>query len=232
MADDAQHSHLRRAPMIGVLLIASGAALWGLDGTLRTPLVDSWSPWTIVLDEHIILTACVLPFLIRHRGGLKALDARGWASALVIAWGASALATLAFTTAFQYGNPSVVVLLQKTQPLWAIAAAALVVRELPRPQILVLLVPAGMGTYLLSFGWASPGDAFDGAAGRAALLALASARLGVPASELRVRDGVVFAAAEPSKRATYGELVGDRTFNVKVSEKPKLKEPSEYRVAG
>jgi len=177
MADDAQHSHLRRAPMIGVLLIASGAALWGLDGTLRTPLVDSWSPWTIVLYEHIILTACVLPFLIRHRGGLRALDARGWASALVIAWGASALATLAFTTAFQYGNPSVVVLLQKTQPLWAIAAAALVVRELPRPQILVLLVPAGIGTYLLSFGWASPGDAFDGAAGRAALLALAAAAL-------------------------------------------------------
>jgi drug/metabolite transporter (DMT)-like permease len=177
MADDDQRTSLRRAPMVGVALIACGAALWGLDGTLRTPLVDTWSPWTIVLYEHIILTACVAPYLARHLGGLRALDGRGWASALIIAWGASALATLAFTTAFQYGNPSVVVLLQKTQPVWAIAAAAIVVRELPRPQIVAFLLPAAVGTYLLSFGWTSPADAFDGAQGRAALLALTAAAL-------------------------------------------------------
>lgn len=178
MAHDAQRTHLRRAPLIGVLLIACGAGLWGIDGTLRTPLVDTWSPWTIVLYEHIILTLCVAPYLLRHLGALRALDARGWISALFIGWGASALATLAFTTAFaEGGNPSVVVLLQKTQPLWAIAAAALVVRELPRPQILIIAVPAIFGTYLLSFGWVSPSHAFDGAQGHAALLALAAAAL-------------------------------------------------------
>ncbi len=70
------------------------------------------------------------------------------------------------------------------------------------------------------------------AEGRAALLALASARLGVPASELRVRDGIVYAAADETKRVSYGDLVGGRTFDVKVSEKPALKDPGEYKVVG
>ncbi|HSN20638.1 MAG TPA: molybdopterin cofactor-binding domain-containing protein, partial [Usitatibacter sp.] len=70
------------------------------------------------------------------------------------------------------------------------------------------------------------------AQGRATLLALASRRLGVPVEGLRVQDGVVFAAADPSKRASYGELVGDRRFDVKVARKPRLKDPREYRIAG
>jgi CO/xanthine dehydrogenase Mo-binding subunit len=70
------------------------------------------------------------------------------------------------------------------------------------------------------------------AEGRAALLALASARLGVPAAQLRVRDGVVHAASDESKRVSYGELVGGKTFDVKVSEKPAMKDPREYKVVG
>ena len=71
-----------------------------------------------------------------------------------------------------------------------------------------------------------------GAQGRAALLAMASERLGVPVAALDVRDGVVFVAADPAKRVSYGELIGDRQFNVKVVEKPVLKDPKAYRVVG
>src|SRR5205085_6352889 len=122
------------APVASVALVALGAALWGTDGAFRQPLVSPvarWSPYTIVLYEHVLLTAVVAPFLIRHRRGLRRLDRGGWLAAFGVAWGGSALATLAFTTAFEYGNPDVVVLLQKTQPLWAIAAAAAVTRERP-----------------------------------------------------------------------------------------------------
>jgi drug/metabolite transporter (DMT)-like permease len=152
--------------------------MWGTDTVLRKPLVDGqWSPWTIVLYEHLILTAVVAPVLIRRRRELRALDATGWAAVLVVAWAGSALATLAFTTALLYGNPNVVILLQKTQPLWAMGAAALVVSERPRPTILWLLVPAGLGTYMLSFGTDSPSQAFSGAAGRSALYALVAAAM-------------------------------------------------------
>ena len=71
-----------------------------------------------------------------------------------------------------------------------------------------------------------------GAEGRAALLALASKRLAAPVESLRVKDGVVFVAGDPSKRVTYGELVGGKRFDVKVSAKPKTKDAREYRVVG
>ncbi len=168
------------APLASVALVALGAALWGTDGAFRQPLVSPvarWSPYTIVLYEHVILTALVAPFLIRGRRSLRRLDAGGWLAAVGVAWGGSALATLAFTTAFEYGNPDVVVLLQKTQPLWAIAAAAAVMRERPLRVLVWFLVPALLGTYLLSFGGMTPADAFTGAQGKAALLALIAAGL-------------------------------------------------------
>jgi drug/metabolite transporter (DMT)-like permease len=168
------------APVLSVALVALGAALWGTDGAFRQPLVSPvarWSPYTIVLYEHVILTAVVAPYLLRHRRSLRRLDGGGWLAALGVAWGGSALATLAFTTAFEYGNPDVVVLLQKTQPLWAIAAAAAVMRERPVRVLAWFLAPALLGTYLLSFGGMAPADAFTGAQGKAALLALAAAGL-------------------------------------------------------
>ena len=125
-----------------------------------------------MLYEHVILTAVVAPYLIPRWRSLRRLDRGGWLAAFGVAWGGSALATLAFTTAFEYGNPDVVVLLQKTQPLWAIAAAAVVMRERPLRALGWFLAPALVGTYLLSFGTMAPADAFTGAQGRAALLAL------------------------------------------------------------
>jgi nicotinate dehydrogenase subunit B len=49
---------------------------------------------------------------------------------------------------------------------------------------------------------------------RRVLLDLAAARLGVPVTALAVSDGVVTVAAEPTRRVTYGELIGGRRFNV------------------
>ncbi|HYM00950.1 MAG TPA: molybdopterin cofactor-binding domain-containing protein, partial [Blastocatellia bacterium] len=49
---------------------------------------------------------------------------------------------------------------------------------------------------------------------RRVLIELASARFGVPVSELTVRDGVIFVKADPSKSITYGELIGGRQFHV------------------
>ena len=49
---------------------------------------------------------------------------------------------------------------------------------------------------------------------RRVLLDLASARFGVPAAQLTVSEGVVSVAADPSRRVTYGELIGAKRFNV------------------
>ena len=49
---------------------------------------------------------------------------------------------------------------------------------------------------------------------RRVLLELASERFGVPVAQLTVSEGVITVAADPSRTATYGELIGGRRFNI------------------
>ena len=54
---------------------------------------------------------------------------------------------------------------------------------------------------------------------RRVLLDLAAARFEVPATALVVSNGVISVAAEPSRRVTYGQLIGGRRFNVALTGK-------------
>jgi nicotinate dehydrogenase subunit B len=49
---------------------------------------------------------------------------------------------------------------------------------------------------------------------RRVLLEMGSQRLGVPVNQLAVSDAVITLKADPSKRITYGELIGGKKFNV------------------
>jgi len=49
---------------------------------------------------------------------------------------------------------------------------------------------------------------------RRVLLEMASARFAVPVDQLAVSDAVITVKADPSKRVTYGELIGGKRFNV------------------
>src|SRR5262245_33516874 len=64
---------------------------------------------------------------------------------------------------------------------------------------------------------------------RAALLEMASAKLGAPAETLVVAAGTISAA---NRRVTYGELIGGKRFERVVSGKAPLKKPSDYSLVG
>ena len=49
---------------------------------------------------------------------------------------------------------------------------------------------------------------------RRVLLDMASAQLGVPVAELTVSNAVVSSRTDPSKKVTYGQLIGGKRFNV------------------
>ncbi len=49
---------------------------------------------------------------------------------------------------------------------------------------------------------------------RRVLLEMASTRFGVPVDQLAVSLGVISVSADPSKKVTYGELIGGKRFNV------------------
>jgi drug/metabolite transporter (DMT)-like permease len=107
----------------------------------------------------------------------RGLGVAQWISLLVIGWGGSALATLLFTKAFTVGNPTVVILLQKSQPLFAIVLAAFLLRERLGWAYWPCFAVAMVGAYLISFGNLDAFAALGSAELLAAALALGAALL-------------------------------------------------------
>ena len=81
------------------------------------------------------------------------------------------------------------------------------------------------------------------AAARQELLKLAAAHLRAPETKLTVVDGMVSIAGEPAKRVSYGELIGGKKFNtritatgtgwdMKVAPEVKAKDPKQYKIVG
>ena len=66
---------------------------------------------------------------------------------------------------------------------------------------------------------------------RQALLAQAAQRLNRPAGDLQITDGVV-SAKDGSASVSYGDLLGDRAFNVKIDGKAPLKSHERFRFIG
>jgi len=65
---------------------------------------------------------------------------------------------------------------------------------------------------------------------RQALMRLAAVRLNAPADRLKVEDGVVTVDGDPGRAVSYGDLIGDRQFNVKMTGKAPQKPVSQYRL--
>ncbi|TDG00450.1 DMT family transporter [Paenibacillus piri] len=140
----------------GIWLVALGAALWGMDPLFRILLLKHLTSAQIVLFEHLLLLVYAVPVLWLNHKELRGLAVRHVLALLFISWGGSAIATIIFTSAFAYGNPNAVLLLQKLQPLFAILMARLLLKEKLPALFPLLLVMALAGTYLLTFGWSIP----------------------------------------------------------------------------
>lgn len=137
--------------MTQTLLIVVAAMLWGSDLLLRKPILQAgWPAAGVVLWEHALLTLIFLVPLWRGRHALLALSPRQWGALLFIAWGGSALATWLYTASFTLGQPLFSVLLQKTQPVFALALAGAVLRERRAPLFWVWCALALAGAYALT----------------------------------------------------------------------------------
>jgi drug/metabolite transporter (DMT)-like permease len=140
-----------RSTAWGPVFVLFAAMLWATDAPFRVYLTEGLSSNFIVLGEHAIDLLFVLPLLVLGWNDLKKLEWREWGAVLFIAVGGSALASIAFTQAFHYVNPSVAILLQKLQPLMAIALAAVLLKETLRPLFWIWAALALFGAYLISF---------------------------------------------------------------------------------
>ncbi|MCA1733344.1 MAG: molybdopterin-dependent oxidoreductase, partial [Acidobacteria bacterium] len=67
---------------------------------------------------------------------------------------------------------------------------------------------------------------------RTVMIKLAAAKLGVARDQLRVDNGIVFVAGNPSRKVTYGELAKGKAITRLVDEKAILRSVKEFKVMG
>ena len=134
------------------LLIVAAATLWALDALLRRHLYGL-PPATLIFFEHVLGFACLLPFawtgLMRVR--LSRGDVR---DLLIVSVLSGILGTLLFTMALaqvHFISLSVVLLLQKLQPIFAISAGIVLVGESIRPRSLGYIALALVAGYFVTF---------------------------------------------------------------------------------
>ena len=114
----------------GPLLIITAALLWALDGVIRRYLF-TLPPITIIFFEHLIGFVILFPFVIKHVIKEK-LEKRDVWLLILVAILSGLLGTLWFTTALlkvHFISFSVVFLLQKLQPIFAITTASIFLKE-------------------------------------------------------------------------------------------------------
>jgi len=158
------------------LAVVFAALLWSADGFLRQELY-SISSFLVVTLEHAFGALLFLPFLIKTWPEIKKLGQRGWISILWISICGGILGTYFYTKALSYVDYidlSVVVLLQKLQPIFAISLAAIILKEKLTQRFIGLALLAMLGAYLVTFGTTSIAD-WDDKTLIAALLATLAA---------------------------------------------------------
>lgn len=124
--------------MLGILLVILAGILWAVDTLIRYPLLFSGvSAERIVFTEHLFLSLLFIPLLIKNRSSVWQSKISSIFYFIIIGVFGSAIGTLAFTKAFTLINPSLVILLQKFQPIISFSLAGLFLGEkIKRPFII------------------------------------------------------------------------------------------------
>lgn len=132
-------------------LVISASGLWALDTLIRYPLVHAGVPAVaIVFYEHFLLSLLSLVLFVRILNSFKFSLDKFWSFFVIGALG-SGLATICFTRAFEFLNPSLVIILQKLQPVVAIILARFVLKEPIRKEFLFWAVLCLVGGGLVSY---------------------------------------------------------------------------------
>ncbi len=139
---------------IGVLAVVIAALLWSLDGIFLRPQLASISPTLVVFLEHSLGFIILLPFLFIYKSELKKITKKQWGTIFWVALFGGALGTTFFTKALfltGFVDVSVVILLQKFQPIFAILLSAIILRERFPAKFYIYAICALIGGYFVTF---------------------------------------------------------------------------------
>ncbi len=136
----------------GPLFIIIAAFLWAFDGLIRQHLY-MLPPITIIFFEHLIGLIILSPFVFKYVLETK-LAKRDWGLVILIAILSGLLGTLWFTTALgkvHFISISVVFLLQKLQPIFAIITARIFLKEKLNSKYIKWALLAIVSAYFVTF---------------------------------------------------------------------------------
>lgn len=162
---------------LGSIAVIVAALLWSLDGLLRTQLY-SLPPSTVVFYEHLLGLILISPFILATFKEFKKLTRKQWLAIGGVSLLSGALGTILYTAALaqtQYIPFSVVVLLQQLQPIFAITAAAILLKERITRRFLFLAAIALIAAYWVTFPTLAPNFSTGSGTLTAALFALGAA---------------------------------------------------------
>lgn len=148
-----------RRTIAGALSICLAAALWGLDGVVLTPRLNNLSVPLVVFLLHLVPFLLMQPWLRDSYGALRWLPADGWVALGLVSLFGGILGTFAIVKALflvNFNQLSVVVLLQKLQPVFAIGLAAVLLKERITRNFILWAIMAVIGAYFLTFGLQIP----------------------------------------------------------------------------
>ncbi len=145
----------RLAPLFVIL----AAILWGVDGIVLRPALYGLPVPLVVLIESGIVALILSPFFVRKFSKINSLHRKDWLAFWGVAVFGGALGTMAIVKALFYVNfvnLSIVVLIQKLQPVFALILAAVLLKEKLPKEFFYWSALALTGTYFLTFGFNIP----------------------------------------------------------------------------
>jgi drug/metabolite transporter (DMT)-like permease len=138
--------------LTGPVFILIAATLWAFDGLIRQHLY-TLPPITIIFFEHLIGLLILSPFVFKYVLKTK-LAPREWWLIILIAILSGLFGTLWFTTALgkvHFISISVVFLLQKLQPIFAITTARIFLKEQLDKRYIKWALLAIISAYFVTF---------------------------------------------------------------------------------
>lgn len=163
---------------LATLAVIIAAGLWGVDGVLLRPTLYSLPVPTVVFIESLLATIILIPIVIRYLPELKQLKTKDWIAFGGVALFGGAIGTMAITKALFYVNfvnLSIVILIQKLQPVFTLILAAILLKERLPVYFFYWAALAIIGAYFMTFGLEFPNFTTGDKTIYAALFALLAA---------------------------------------------------------
>lgn len=143
----------------GTIAISISAIMWGFDGVVLTPRLFNLDVIWVVFILHLIPFLLMNVFLFKQYNQLKLFVRQDYITFFLVSLFGGVLGTIAIVKALflvNFEQLSVVVLLQKLQPIFAIILAGILLKEKVRKGFILWAVVAIVASYFLTFGFSKP----------------------------------------------------------------------------